>query len=337
MIKHNQPNLGNKERLAALKVLTKNSVSEGSEVLAFEKDLCNFFGLPEGHAAVVSSGSAALYLALWALNGKNKRIAVPVYSCSSLRNAVGLIGGKSIFIDCADGSPNLNFNQVKKKNPDILIAPSMYGIPIIFPKIKNYKVVEDLAQAIGAKYEGKKIGLRGDVGICSFYATKMITSGGQGGAIISKNKKIINKIKDFREFDCREDSKIRFNFQLTDLQASIGRVQLARLPNFIKKRENWFKIYKKAGLNLIENNSKKICPVRYRIVLKCKSPKKIISNLAKSDIKAIIPIKEYELLDSPKKYQIAKKLCQSTVSLPAHLGLEKSDIYKIIQIVKETL
>ena len=244
MINHNQPCLGNKERLAALKILSNNSVSDGLEVLAFENDLCNFFGLPHGHATVVSSGSAALYLALLALNGKNKRIAMPVYSCSSLRNAVSLVGGKSIFIDCEEGGPNLDFNEVKNKKPKILIAPSMYGIPVIFPKIRNYHIIEDLSQAIGAKYMGNKIGLRGDVGICSFYATKMITSGGQGGAIISKNKKIIDKIKDFREFDCRKDTKFRFNFKMTDLQAAIGRVQLSRLPNFLEKRENWFKIYK---------------------------------------------------------------------------------------------
>ena len=59
-------------------------------------------------------------------------------------------------------------------------------------------VIEDLAQSMGAEVDGKRIGLRGDIGICSFYATKMITNGGQGGAIISRNKKLIDNIKDYR-------------------------------------------------------------------------------------------------------------------------------------------
>ena len=69
------------------------------------------------------------------------------------------MGEESVFIDCEDGSPNLNFEQVKKNNPDILIAPSMYGIPVVFPKVKNYQIIETV-QAIGAKYQGKKIGLK---------------------------------------------------------------------------------------------------------------------------------------------------------------------------------
>ena len=70
----------------------------------------------------------------------------------------------------------------------------MFGIPIELPTIRNYQVIEDLAQSFGARVEGEPIGLRGDVGICSFYATKMFTSGGQGGAVISRDKKLIDNI-----------------------------------------------------------------------------------------------------------------------------------------------
>jgi len=335
MIKHNQPYFGAKELKAAKKTISMGLVSQGVEVSKFETELCNFFGLPQGHAIVVSSGSSALYLALWALKAKKKKIALPVYSCSSLRNAVGMIGGRSIFVDCAKDSPNLDFEKLKKTKLDILIAPSMFGIPLIFPRYKKYRVIEDLSQALGAEFSGKKIGLRGEVGICSFYATKMITSGGQGGAIISKNKKIIDIIRDYREFDCRKDSKFRFNFQMTDLQASIGRVQLTRLSSFIKKRENWFKLYKKEGLDLLDCNSKLVKPVRYRIVLRTKNPKKVIKELGKSNINAIVPINQYELLDKSCSYKFAQELCRNTVSLPAHVGLKKSDILRISNIAKE--
>ena len=96
----------------------------------FENDLCNFFGLPEGHAVVVSSGSSALFLALWALKGKGKRVGFPVYSCAALRNAAGMLGSKKVFLDCAKENPNIAYKEAEKKGIDILIAPSMYGIPV---------------------------------------------------------------------------------------------------------------------------------------------------------------------------------------------------------------
>ena len=334
MILHNKPFFGEEEREAANRIISSGFISQGKEVSNFEDDLCNYFGLPKGHAVAVSSGSSALYLALWSLNGKHKRVGVPVYSCASLRNAAGLLGAKSIFLDCDKDSPNLSFKHLENHEIEILIAPSMFGIPIELPNKPNYKVIEDLAQSMGAKIDGKLIGLRGDVGICSFYATKMITSGGQGGAIISRDKKLIENIKDYREFDCREDNKLRFNFQMTDLQAGIGRIQLKKLPHFIRQREKWFKIYSDIGLNLIQSKSKNHNPVRYRIVHRCNNPKKIIKALAKEDIKAIVPIEEYELLDNPKKYLSALSLTRTTVSLPAHLNLNETDILRIGNIVK---
>ena len=115
MILHNRPNLGSEEKEVALKVLSSQCVSQGEEVLKFENDLCNFFGLPEGHAVVVSSGSSALFLALWALKGKGKRVGFPVYSCAALRNAAGMLGSKKVFLDCAKENPNIDYKEAEKK------------------------------------------------------------------------------------------------------------------------------------------------------------------------------------------------------------------------------
>ncbi|MDB3897581.1 DegT/DnrJ/EryC1/StrS aminotransferase family protein [Candidatus Pelagibacter sp.] len=333
MILHNRPNLGSEEKEVALKVLSSQCVSQGEEVLKFENDLCNFFGLPEGHAVVVSSGSSALFLALWALKGKGKRVGFPVYSCAALRNAAGMLGSKKVFLDCAKENPNIDYKEAEKKGIDILIAPSMYGIPVELPTKCDYQIIEDLAQSMGAKANDERIGLRGEIGICSFYATKMMTSGGQGGAVISRHKKYIDNIRDYREFDCREDSQLRFNFQMTDLQAAIGRVQLKKLPYFIEQREKWFNIYKEYKLNLIVPKNKNFCPVRYRIVHKCRNPNEIIKSLNNNNIKAIIPIEEKELLDKSKEYLFALELTRSTVSLPAHLALNENQVRKIAEIV----
>jgi perosamine synthetase len=334
MIPHNKPSLGVAEQAAAARVLGTGWVAQGAEVEAYEKELCRFFGLPEGHAVVVSSGSSALYLALWALDGNVARVGMPVYSCAALRNATSLVGGQNVYFDCAQGGPNLDLDQVSRSDIDILIAPSMYGIPLNIPQTRSYKLVEDLAQSMGATVGGSRIGLRGDLGVCSFYATKMITSGGQGGAVIGRDKALIDKIRDFREFDCRDDDRPRFNFQMSDLQAAVGRVQLSRLPDFIEVRERWFALYRQAGLELIDDDAPGVRPVRYRIVMRCDQPNRVIEALEAQGVRAIVPIEEFELLDIPADYPNAKELTHSTVSLPAYPGLQKKDVMRIAQIAK---
>ena len=335
MIPHNLPTLGLDEQAAASRVLASGWVAQGPEVDAFENELCQFFNLPEGHVVAVSSGSAALYLALWALDGQAKRIGLPVYSCTALRNAVGLAGGNGVYLDCEKNSPNVDLDAAARSKLDILIAPSMFGIPVKLPVAERYKVVEDLAQSLGAMSNSERIGLRGDVGVCSFYATKLMTTGGQGGAVISRNKALIDKVRDYREFDCRDDKQLRFNFQMTDLQAAVGRVQLGRLPDFIERREKWFAIYRETGLDMLDDSTPGYRPVRYRNVMRCSDPARVMAALASEGIRSIVPIEEYELLDDPIKYPAALGLANSTLSLPAYPSLREEDVSRIARIAKE--
>lgn len=335
-IPHNMPTLGFKELLSANRVIYSRWLAQGDEVKKFENQLCDYLNLPEGHAVAVSSGTAALYLALWALKGKGKAIGLPVYSCASLRNAIGMIGGQAKYYDCEKDSPNIDTLSIRSNDLDILIAPSIFGIPTRLPNDTSIKIVEDIAQSIGATVKGEKIGLRGDLGICSFYATKLITSGGQGGAIISRHKEIIDHIRDYREFDCRNDANLRFNFQMTDLQASIGRVQLARLPGFIQKRQNLFEIYQENGISLFGDSlMKDIVPVRYRAVLKSNNQKKIIEKLSDNKIKAIVPIEKWELLDLASNYPAAEDHAIKAISIPIYPNLSYKEAKLIGKIVKE--
>lgn len=340
MIPHNLPSIGVEEQIAAERVLASSWLAQGAEVEAFENELSEFFNLPQGHVVVVSSGSAALYLALWVLDAKNKTVGLPVYACSALRNAIGLINAKAKYLDNAKNSPNLEVTSAISTNIDILIAPSLFGIPVEIPPqttSKRPKIIEDVAQSLGAMANGQRVGLRGDVGICSFYATKMITSGGQGGAVISRDKQLIDKIRDYREFDCRDDVNLRFNFQMTDLQAAIGRAQLKKLPLFIQQREHIFSIYRAAGLDLLDVASATSYPVRYRAVMCCRDPTNIIQRLAEKGVKAIVPVERRELLDRPESYPIAKLLTEHTVSLPIFPSLHEDNAKSISNIAKNLL
>lgn len=334
MIPHNFPTLGEAEKAAVTRVLESKWIAQGREVEALENELCEYLGVPDGHAVMVSSGTSALYLALLALNAHGKKVGLPVYVCAAVRNAIGMVGAECAYLDCASDSPNLDSNVVPESGADLLVAPSMFGIPAKLPADGKIPVVEDIAQALGAKVGADYAGLRGSIGVCSFYATKLITTGGQGGALISKDKSIIDQIRDYREFDSRRDQKLRFNFQMTDLQASVGRTQLSKMPEFLRLRENIFEIYKYAGLPMLEDKGSNITAVRYRAVMRCAEPESLINTLGAQGIRAIVPIEDWELLDASDAHHNAKALTRSTVSLPIYPSLSEEDAKRIAQVAR---
>ncbi len=112
---------------------------------------------------------------------------------------------------------------------------------------KDIVVIEDCAQALGASLEGETLGVKGLAGVFSFSATKMLTTGGQGGMVVSRARCFVEAVRDFREFDGRHDHKPRFNFQMTDLQAAIGRAQLKKLPAFVARRAEIYMRYCDVG------------------------------------------------------------------------------------------
>ena len=334
MIEHNKPTLGKQEQQAVSKVLESGYIAQGLEVERFENEFCDFLGLPLRYAVALSSGTSALFMALWSLNAKNKSIAMPVYVCSSLRNAVAMAQAKEVLIDNATDSPNICLNQLQKSNADIAIVPHMFGLPNEIQNIKDIDVIEDCAQSLGASIDNKKTGLIGKVGIFSFYVTKLMTSGGQGGMFVSKDKDLVDKVRDYREFDCRRDKKHRFNFQMTDLQASIGRVQLKQLPIFLERRQEIFAMYKESGLVLIESENN--ASVHYRAVIRINNPAEVKDKLLKQSIKTIIPIEDWELLDDGSKYRNSHNLTQTTLSLPIYPSLTNRDVTNIVnQLNKE--
>jgi perosamine synthetase len=328
VIEHNKPTLGKQEQQAVSKVLESGYVAQGLEVKKFEDEFCDFLGLPEQHAVALSSGTSALFVALWSLNAKNKSIAMPVYVCSALRNAVAMAQAKEVLLDNAVDSPNICLNQLQKSNADIAIVPHMFGLPNEIQNIKDIDIIEDCAQSLGASISNKKTGSIGKVGIFSFYATKLMTSGGQGGMFVSKDKNLVDKVRDYRDFDCRKDKKHRFNFQMTDVQASIGRVQLKQLPSFLERRQEIFTMYRESGLDLLE--SKNNTPVYYRAVIKVNNPVEIKDKLLKQGIKTIIPIEDWELLDNSSEYKNAYNLTQTTLSLPIYPSLTSKEVNIII-------
>ena len=225
MIPHNRPTLGLEEEQAALRIIRSGQLSNGEEVRKFESDFCKFLGLPDGHAVAVSSGSSALFLAMKVLFSEKETVTIPGYVCSALRNSIELMKCDMEVVDVKKNSPNID-NELIRNNSNPKIIPHMYGIPVDISKLKNSVVIEDCSHAIGAKINNKFVGTIGEIGIFSFFATKLMTSGGFGGMIVSNDHSKISEIRNFIEYDGKLDKKLHFNFQMGNLHAAIGREQL---------------------------------------------------------------------------------------------------------------
>lgn len=334
IIPHNKLSLSNREKTNVIKVLKSEWIAQGNEVKLFENEICAFLDIPKGHAVAVSSCSMAMYVSLKVLKAKNKTVGIPVYVSRVLRGAIGTLGAKEKLYDISSNDPNIDLELVNKNPPNFLIIPHMYGIPLDLSNFKSSIVIENCAHSLGAKINKVPVGLQRDLGVLSFQATKLITSGGMGGMVISRNKELIKKIRKYRDFDNSKEHDINLNIKMTDLHASIGRTQLKKLKEFISKRDKIFTIYNKSNLNLLGSEiDKRVKPVRYRAVVKTKNPTKLIKNLKNNGIGAIVPIARWELLSKSKKFKNAIKLCKSTVSIPIYPKLSLAKAKIISQLV----
>ncbi|SKB67167.1 dTDP-4-amino-4,6-dideoxygalactose transaminase [Acetoanaerobium noterae] len=258
MIKLAQPHFDNNEYNAVKKVLDSGNLVQGKFVNEFEKKLSEYIGI--NHTIVVSNGTAALHLALLALDIKpEEEIIVPAYTFPATANVVELIGAKPVFVDvdlnslCID--TNLIESKITKKTRGI-IPVHEFGHPADMDKLKkicdkfNIHLIEDAACALGSKYKNKKIGLFGDLSCFSFHPRKSITTG-EGGAICTNNSFYADKLRIMRNHGISYiDNRIEFvapgfNYRMTDIQGALGVEQLCKIDKLNNTRINLAKYYNK--------------------------------------------------------------------------------------------
>jgi dTDP-4-amino-4,6-dideoxygalactose transaminase len=234
LIPHSRPTLGSEEERAAVRVLRSGHPGGGEEVDRFEREMERFLG--GGRAAAVHTGSAALHLALLALGVKEgDRVLLPTYVCAAVLNAVRYCGAEPVFADSVPETANLDPDDVRRRlraRTRAAIVPHMFGCPAPVAEIRRLgvPVVEDCAMALGG--EG---GLLGDVSVFSFYATKMMATG-HGGMVATRDRRVAERVRDLVDYDNRGDYRVRYNYRMSGLVAAVGRAQLAKVPEFVKRR-----------------------------------------------------------------------------------------------------
>jgi len=238
-IPHSRPALGEAEAKAVAEVVRGGWVAQGRQVAAFEQAMAKVTGQAQGVA--VSSGTAALYVALMALGiGAGDEVVIPSYVCTALWHAVRLTGATPILVDIEpatyDPSPQA-VTRVLTRHTKAVIVPHMFGLPADIETLKSHgvPVIEDCAQTLGVTVRGTSVGGTGKLVICSFYATKLLTAG-EGGMVLGRDESLMSRVQTLRQYD-EEDALVRaFNYKMTDMQAALGLCQVARLEDFLARR-----------------------------------------------------------------------------------------------------
>jgi len=249
IIPHIRLSIGQAEIKAVTKVLKSGYLAMGPEAKKLETAMVALIG--QKYGAVCSSGTTALHLSLLALGvGEGDEVILPNYSCQALLNAILYVKATPILVDIDLDTYNASVDSIKQaisKKTKAMIIPNMFGLMADLESIKKLgiPIIEDCAMGMGATLRLRPAGSFGDISIFSFYATKTIT-GGEGGMVMTSSKDIMDKVLDFREYDKKDDFLVRYNYKMSDINASIALAQLKQLKSFIKKRQNIAKRYNKA-------------------------------------------------------------------------------------------
>jgi dTDP-4-amino-4,6-dideoxygalactose transaminase len=256
------PHLGGSEKKYVDEAFATNWIAPlGPNVDNFEHDLCAYVGA--GYAAALSSGTAALHLALVLLGvTRDDFVLCQTFTFSASANPIRYQGATPVFVDseaetwniCPDALETAIIRCIAKgKKPKALIAVHLYGMPArmraILEICQRYEIplVEDAAEALGSTYFGKKMGSFGMLNVLSFNGNKIITTSG-GGALLSEDEALIKKAR-FLATQARDaaphyqHSQVGYNYRMSNVCAGIGRGQMEVIDERVAQRRANFDFY----------------------------------------------------------------------------------------------
>ena len=243
-------------REAVSSVLEKGDFILGAAVREFEKEFATFNQVP--HCVGVADGTDALHLALLALGvGPGDEVVVPTHTYIASALAISSTGAKPVFVDCDPVYYSVDIHSIEKAlspRTKAIMPVHLYGHPanmdpiLKIAKERKLFVIEDTAQAHGATYKGRICGTMGDVGCFSFYPGKNLGAYGDGGAVVTRDAALAEKIGLLRNYG----QKVKyvhtmkgFNSRLDTVQAAVLRVKLKYLCKWNENRRNAAILYKK--------------------------------------------------------------------------------------------
>ena len=383
MIPYGKQEITQEDIQSVVKVLQSEYITQGSVVPEFEKRLCEYTGAK--HATVTNSATASLHIACLALGLSNEDVVwtSPITFIASA-NCARYCGAKVDFVDieidtalmCVE-SLKIKLEDAKKKGklPKIVIVVHFAGqscdMREIFylSKKNNFKIIEDAAHSIGAKYDNEPVGncKYSDITVFSFHPVKIITTG-EGGAALSNKPYLDKKMKILREHGIVRDRDhmisdnenqwyyeqqfLGFNYRMTDIHASLGISQLKRLEGYVLKRQELAKLYDRE-FKKIDYIKPLICKSNHfssyhlYVIRVCKGigvRDKLFSLLRKRGIGVnlhYIPVylqPFYQEKGFKRGYcPEAEKYYSEVLSIPIHASLNEDELDRVISSLVEVL
>lgn len=355
-----------KDMFAAFKAtMQRGDFILGKEVIEFEKAFASFNR--RKFCVGINSGTDALFLGLLSLGiGPGDEVIVPAFTYIATSLAVTYTGAKPVFVDIDEKTYNIDVNKIEgalTKRTKAVIPVHLYGQPAdmnpIIRLARKYKlkVIEDTAQAHGAKYKAAKnkwqvAGSFGDIGCFSFYPTKNLGAFGDGGAIATDNKEVYKKMLMLRDYGRRsryEHVSIGYNSRLDTLQAAVLKLKLKHLEEWNQMRRNNAERY----TELLKGIGEVITPfeadyshhVYHIYAVRVKNRDRVIEELKRKGVGVLIhypiPIhlqKVYATLGYKKRdFPIAKKISDEIISLPMYPHLEVKKLEYVASALKESV
>ena len=371
---YGKQDIGEDDIQKVVNVLKSDFITQGPKIGEFEENLAKYCG--SKYAVAFNSGTSALHGAYFAMGlGKNDEIITSPNTFVATSNAALYLNAKPVFVDVESKTGNLDVSKVSEKITEKtkLIVPVHYsGNPVDLKELseiaedKGVKIIEDAAHAIGAKYNGEKIGNSrySEMTIFSFHPVKHITTG-EGGAVLTNEQEYYERLLMFRSHGITKNNYINqpdgdwyyemhylgHNYRITDLQAVLGLSQLNKLDRFVKRRREIARTYNEA----FENNpyfdtisEKKKCQSSYHlfpILLKDKlkdKKREIFTKLRKEGLGVQVHYIPVYLQPFYKNLGFQKGLCpvsedfyQKEISIPMYPSMTDNDLkYAIEKIYK---
>ena len=340
----------------------------GENVNKFEEELARYVGAK--HAAALSSGTAAIHMALKATGvSKGDVVFCQSLTFSASANPIIYEGATPVFIESEKESWNMSPEALEKAfekypNPKAVIVVNLYGTPANMDKIVkicekyNVTLIEDAAESLGATYKGKQTGTFGKYGVFSFNGNKIITTSG-GGMLVSDDEERIKKVR-FWSTQARdkarhyEHTEIGYNYRMSNILAGIGRGQLKVLNSRIEKKTEIYNTYKETFKDIKDIEMKEIpentVPNHWLSVITIKEDSKvkpldIMIALENENIESrpvwkpmhLQPVfKKYDFISTAKEGEksISEDVFNRGVCLPSDTKLTKEEMDRIISIIK---
>ena len=352
-----QPELGEAERRNVLDCLDSSWISsKGKYIQKFEGKFSEYVNVI--YSVAVCNGTVALHLAMLALGmGPEDEVIVPTLTYIASVNAIKYTGATPVFVDSLPGTWQMDPADVRRKigpRTKAILAVHLYGHPCdmealsVLAREHRIFLIEDCAEAIGTRFQGRHVGGFGDIAVFSFYGNKTITTG-EGGMVSTNDKTLFERVTHFKGQGLAAHREywhdvVGYNYRMTNICAAIGLAQLARADDFVGRKRRLAERYK-AHLSGLPVQLHQDCPQGvhsyWMISILVEQPElrdRLRTYLAQRGIETrplFYPVHTMPMYSTRyQKHPVAEELAWRGINLPSWPGLSEAAVAEVAGAIR---